>query len=53
MVGLAAKIINRLHPRGKSAEQEKRALRQVIDEDAEASLHLIGLLLREIGWAKA
>ncbi len=53
----AASIINRLHPRGKSAEQEKQAikgivLRPIIDEDAETCAHLIGLLLREIGWAK-
>ena len=53
----AASIISRLHPRGKSAEVEKQAskgveLRPVIDEDAELCLHLTGLLLREIGWAK-
>lgn len=52
----AASIINRLHPRGKSAEREKQAnagvaLRQPCGEDAETSLHLIGMPLREIGWA--
>jgi hypothetical protein len=52
----AAYIVNRLHPRGKSSERESVAskgvsLRPVINEDAESSVHLIGLLLREIGWA--
>lgn len=51
----AASIVNRLHPRGKSAEREKQAnagvaLREPSGEDAEASVHLIGMLLREIGW---
>lgn len=53
----AASIINRLHSRGKSSHQEQqeaegKMLRPVIDEDAEASVQLIRLLLREIGWAK-
>jgi hypothetical protein len=57
LIQWAASIVNRLHPRGKSAEQEKRRangimLRSVVDEDAEASVHLIGMLLREIGWAR-
>ena len=51
----AASIVNRLHPRGKSAEQESQNvnLRPVIDEDAEVSVHLVGMLLREIGWAQS
>jgi hypothetical protein len=53
----AASIISRFHPRGKSAEQEKQEpegvmLRSVVDEDAECAAHLVGLLLREFGWAK-
>ena len=56
LVRKAAFIVNRLHPRGKSSEQENQdrqgnVLRSVVDEDAEASVHLIGLILREIGWA--
>jgi len=52
----ASSIINRLHPRGKSAEHETQAsrgveLRHISEQDAEASLHLVGLLLRELGWA--
>ncbi|MHB1280563.1 MAG: hypothetical protein ACYCYL_04935 [Acidithiobacillus sp.] len=58
VVNWASNIIKILHPRGKSAEQEKRAakdtpIRLVIDEDAETSIHLVGLILREIGWATA
>ena len=53
----AASIVNRLHPRGKSAERETRAaqgvkLRPLIDDDAETSIHLVGLLLREAGWVR-
>ena len=52
----SASIINRLHPRGKSSEQERQEekgsrLRPVTEEDAECAVNLVGLLLREIGWA--
>lgn len=52
----ASKILARLHPRGKSAEQERQAakgkpLRPVVEEDAQCAVELVGLLLREIGWA--
>lgn len=55
-VGNAAHIINRLHPRGKSAERERQSkdgktLRGIVDEDAQTSVQLIGLILRDIGWA--
>lgn len=51
----ASSIVNRLHPRGKSAEREAQKsrgeiLRPVLTEDAETSVHLVGLLLREVGW---
>lgn len=51
----SASIINRLHPRGKSSEQERQvtkgsSLRPIIEEDAECAVNLVGLLLREIGW---
>jgi hypothetical protein len=51
----AASIINRLHPRGKASARESLALqgialRTVTDDDAESSVHLVGLLLREIEW---
>jgi len=53
----ASKILARLHPRGKSAEQERQAakgkpLRPVVEEDAHCAAELVGLLLREIGWAQ-
>jgi hypothetical protein len=47
----AAEMINRLHPRGKANEQETKGLRLAQDEDAEASVHAIGFILRELGWA--
>jgi hypothetical protein len=54
----AAFIVNRLHPRTKTAEQERQAnngkqVRDPTEEDAEMCLHLIALILREIGWADA
>jgi hypothetical protein len=56
VVRAAAHIVNRLHPRGKSAERERQArmgnvLRPVLDEDAETGVNLLGLMVREIGWA--
>ncbi|MDD2748323.1 MAG: hypothetical protein PHG39_12340 [Acidithiobacillus ferrooxidans] len=56
VVRSAATIVNRMHPRGKSAEQEAQAsrgfmLRPITADDAEASIHLVGLLIREIGWS--
>jgi hypothetical protein len=52
----AARIISRLHARGKSAEQEKQAqkgnsLRDVSDEDGELAISLVAFMLREFGWA--
>lgn len=52
----AATVINRLHPRGKSSEQERqdaagKGLRPVCMEDADTAVQLVGLLLRDIGWA--
>ncbi len=56
VVRSTATIINRMHPRGKSAEQEAQAarglrLRSITADDAEVSIHLVGLLIREIGWS--
>jgi hypothetical protein len=52
----AASVVNRFHSRGKSAAVEKfasmgSALRAVTEDDADACVSLIGLLLREIEWA--
>lgn len=47
-----AEMIARLHPRGKANEQETKGLRLPVEEDAEAAVHAIGFLMREIGWAR-
>lgn len=47
-----AEMINRLHPRGKASEQESKGYRLVQDEDAEAAVHAIGFILRELQWAR-
>lgn len=56
LVAWAASVINRLHPRGKSSERERQArggatLRQPSEEDAAVCLGLVGMILRDIGWA--
>ncbi len=51
-VAAAAEMINTLHPRGKANEQEPKGYRLPQDEDAEASVHAIGFILRELGWAR-
>lgn len=48
----AAEVIRRLHPRGKSNEQETKGLRVPVEEDAELAIHALGFILREVGWAK-
>ncbi len=48
----AATIIARLHPREKPNEQIKRDLRSILEEDAELAVNCIGLLMREVGYAK-
>lgn len=58
MISSSATIINRLHPRGKAAEQLKqstagRRFRPVIDEDAALAVRLFGFLLVELGFAAA
>ncbi len=58
MVSSAAKIINRFHPRGKTAAQEKLAkdgkpLRSLIDEDAFLAVQLFGFILTELKFARA
>ena len=48
----AIEIINLLHPRGKDNELMRMRLRTVTESDAEISVHSIGFLIREIGWAQ-
>lgn len=45
-------MIARLHSRGKANEQETKGYRLAQEEDAEASVHAIGFILRELGWAQ-
>jgi len=46
----AAKILARLHARGKPNEQLKRKIRTPNDADAEVAIGLVGTILREVGW---
>lgn len=48
----AARVIARLHSRAKPNEQEKFSLRPVMESDAEFALAAVGLILRELGWAR-
>ncbi len=47
-----SKALARLHARGKPNVQEEKGSRDVTEDDAEFALATVGLLLREIGWAK-
>ena len=51
IVGWSGKIVARLHARGKHAEQEKRILRDVTEQDAEFSVQAVGVILCDLGWA--
>ncbi len=48
-----AKVVARLHVRGKANEQTARNLRIPVDEDAEMALQAVGFIIRDIGWAVA
>jgi hypothetical protein len=47
----AADSLARLHSRAKSNEQVRYQSRPVVEDDAECAISLVGLLLRELGWA--
>lgn len=47
----AAKIIARLHARGKPNEREKREMREIREQDAELATQCVGTILCELGWA--
>ncbi|MBR0753707.1 hypothetical protein JQ604_16080 [Bradyrhizobium jicamae] len=51
MVSNLAKVVARLHSRGKTNEAHTKGLRDPVDEDAELALHVLGFTLRDIGWA--
>ncbi len=46
-----AEMVARLHPRGKANEQEVKGYRLAQEEDAEAAVHAIGFIMRELRWA--
>ncbi|HUV99742.1 MAG TPA: hypothetical protein VMV88_06250 [Gallionella sp.] len=53
IVRCAAEIPQRLHSRGKHAEQEKRdELRPIRDQDAALAVNCIGVMLCDLGWAE-
>jgi len=52
IVGWAGKIVARLHARAKHAEQEKRDLREVTEQDAEFAVQAEGIMLCDLGWAE-
>lgn len=53
IVRCAAEIPQRLHSRGKHAEQEKRdELRPISEQDAELAVQCIGVMLCDLGWAR-
>lgn len=50
--GSAALIVARMHSRGKSNEQYAKGAREPGDDDAQFAVHALGLVMREIGWAR-
>lgn len=47
----SARIINRLHPRRKPSEQERRQVRALHPQDAEFAILAAATILCELGWA--
>jgi hypothetical protein len=47
-----AMLVGRFHSRAKPNEQERYESRPVSEQDAEFALASVGLLLRELGWAR-
>jgi hypothetical protein len=45
-------LVARLHSRGKTNEQQARDLRIPVEEDAELAVQAVGMVLRELGWAR-
>jgi hypothetical protein len=51
VVANCAHILALLHSRGKHVEQEKRAIRQITEQDAEFAVQAVGLILCDLDWA--
>ncbi len=47
----AAKIVAKLHARGKPNEQQARGLRHPVRGDDEFALESVGLVIRDLGWS--
>lgn len=52
IVACAAEIPQRLHSRAKHAEQEKRNVRPIREQDAELAVQCIGVMLCDLEWAE-
>lgn len=51
VIANSARIIARLHARGKHAEQERRSIRPITEQDAEFAVQAVGAILCDLGWA--
>ena len=52
MVSWACQIVARLHSRGKDNERISKELRSPQEGDAEFAIESVGLVLRDLGWAR-
>jgi hypothetical protein len=48
----AADVVCKLHPRGKSNEQQRFGTRDVTDADGAFAIEALGFVLRDLGWAR-
>lgn len=48
----AIEVVCKLHPRGKSNEQQRLGTRDVTEEDGMFAVEALGFVLRELGWAR-
>tara|TARA_R110000744_G_scaffold299518_8_gene408909 strand:+ start:1427 stop:2305 length:879 start_codon:yes stop_codon:yes gene_type:complete len=53
MVAWAARIVNRLHPRGKPNEQFKQGFREPSEQDAQLAVKCVWIVLIELGWGSS
>lgn len=48
----AGQIVRQLHARGKNAEQERRPIRLIVEQDAQLAISATGSLLCDLGYAR-
>ncbi len=53
MIAWSARIVNRLHPRGKPNEQYKQGFREPSEQDAQLAVKSVWLVLIELGWGSS